>query len=400
MAVIQLVLILFIGFGFYESQRFNFEYAFYTRITKFTKYILGEENLKKNYSGDFKNITAINSNDKNKGNYRNYNNLNNNYNEKEKVQMDIFYSKEQQKIQTELNNNLENENASFINGMIFGSNYNFIENNYNYNYNFIENNHNVYNKGKYKYNPKENIIRRSKILTDPLYLNKLMNKEKQIKKHFLLIISLISSLSIVANLGLNKIVNQIFLPREKLISIKTIFDSHLSLFVVIYFITLFPFVHYSIKCIGLSFILILSLIITVVFSFFYEIFCLSSRELTDLNESLYNSIEIVNKKYNKTVTLCVYMVLISTVGLQYSVYFYLTKLTKTIYRCSFYGHCQVFIDLNFIISLFLENNIEKTYSYVCLFGIIALINSFFITSNEDSINITDIREIKFDDKKG
>ena len=39
---------------FYESQRFNFEYAYYTRITDFAIYILGEDKLKKKYSEDFR----------------------------------------------------------------------------------------------------------------------------------------------------------------------------------------------------------------------------------------------------------------------------------------------------------------------------------------------------------
>ena len=32
----------------------NFEYAYYTRITDFAVYILGEDKLKKKYSEDFK----------------------------------------------------------------------------------------------------------------------------------------------------------------------------------------------------------------------------------------------------------------------------------------------------------------------------------------------------------
>ena len=58
-----------------------------------------------------------------------------------------------------------------------------------------------------------------------------------------------------------------------------------------------------------------------------------------------------------------------------------------------------FIDLTLIISITLDHYIEKTYFYTCLFSIIGIINSYFITSNEDTLNITEIREIVFDDVK-
>ena len=43
--IITLLIIIF----FFESQRYNFEYCYYTKITEFTEYILGKEELKKNY---------------------------------------------------------------------------------------------------------------------------------------------------------------------------------------------------------------------------------------------------------------------------------------------------------------------------------------------------------------
>ena len=355
----QLALIIIFWYGFYESQRFNFEYAFYTRITKFTIYILGEDNLKKNYSTDFKSI------------------IDKNNNEKEKVQIDIYYSKHSKdkfKIQSELNNNEENENCEFLSSLLY------------------------HNKIVHTRNKKENQIKRSGILGNPFTIFHLMRKEKFIKKHFLLILSFICSLSIVTNLSMSKITSQGFMPREKLISQKTILNSHISNYSIIYIIILFPFIHYVIKCTGLGMILTISLIITFVSSFFFEIICLSSREITNLVENKYNSIDIIINKYMDALNAFIYLVSISNVGMQYSLYFFLTKLTKTIYRCTFYGLCHVFIDITFFISLYLEENIEKTYAYVCLFALISLITSIFITSNEDSLNIMDYREIKFDDK--
>ena len=98
-------------------------------------------------------------------------------------------------------------------------------------------------------------------------------------------------------------------------------------------------------------------------------------------------------------TAFIYLNCIANVGIQFSLYFFITKLTKTIYRCSFYCICNILIDITFIISVSLEDTIEKTYTYSFLFSIISLIISFFIIRNDDSLNITDLREIKFNDKR-
>ena len=355
--IVQLALILIFCFGFYESQRFNFEYAFYSRITNFAIYILGEDNLKQNYSGDFKS-------------------LNDNI-EKEKVQIDIYYSKNSKNkyiIQNELNNCEENENCTFLSSLLYS------------------------NKLIRKKNKKDNSIKRSAILGNPLNIYYLMRKEKIIKKHFLLILSFICSLSIVTNLSSTKITSQVFMPRDKLFTMKTILNTHISNYCLIYIFILFPSIHYFIKCLGLGIILRTSLIITIISSVIYELICLSSREVTNLVENKYNSIEIINSKYFNVLIPFAYLVFISNVGMQYSLYFFLTKLTKTIYRCTFFGICHIFIDATFLFGICIEENIEKVYAYICLFSLITLITSIFITSNEDSINITDFREIKFNDK--
>ena len=48
LCICQFILIIIFTIFFYESQRFNFEYAYYTRITEFAVYILGENKFGKN----------------------------------------------------------------------------------------------------------------------------------------------------------------------------------------------------------------------------------------------------------------------------------------------------------------------------------------------------------------
>ena len=357
--ILQFLLIIIYTIFFYESQRFNFEYAYYTRITDFAVYILGEDKLKKKYSEDFK--------------YNEKSNI-----DKEKVQINLYYSKDTRdkyKIKNELNNNEENESATFLSS-------------------FLESEED----SKISKKKKENIIKRNYILGNPFSILSLINKEKLIKSHMFLVLSFISSLSIVSNISLSKITSPAFITREKLITSETIIFSNITLYPILYFIILFPFIHAFIKCIGLGIILRISLGMTFFSSIIYELICLSSREMTDLTETKYNSMDIIYYKYIKALTAFIYLDSISNVGIQYSLYFFLTKLTKTIYRCSFFGICNIFIDLTFLISLALEEAIEKTYAYSFLFALISFIISIFIIPNDDSLNITDLREIKFNDK--
>ena len=359
LCILQFLLIIIYSIFFYESQRFNFEYAYYTRITDFAVYILGEDKLKRKYSEDFK--------------YNEKSNI-----DKEKVQINLYYSKDTRdkyKIKNELNNNEENESATFLSS-------------------FLESEED----SKISKKKKENIIKRNYILGNPFSILSLINKEKLIKSHMFLVLSFISSLSLVSNISLSKITSPAFITREKLITSETIIFSNITLYPILYFIILFPFIHAFIKCIGLGIILRLSLGMTFFSSIIYELICLSSREMTDLTETKYNSMDIIYYKYIKALTAFIYLDSISNVGIQYSLYFFLTKLTKTIYRCSFFGICNIFIDLTFLISLALEEAIEKTYAYSFLFALISFIISIFIIPNDDSLNITDLREIKFNDK--
>ena len=359
LCILQFLLIIIYSIFFYESQRFNFEYAYYTRITDFAVYILGEDKLKRKYSEDFK--------------YNEKSNI-----DKEKVQINLYYSKDTRdkyKIKNELNNNQENESATFLSS-------------------FLESEED----SKISKKKKENIIKRNYILGNPFSILSLINKEKLIKSHMFLVLSFISSLSLVSNISLSKITSPAFITREKLITSETIIFSNITLYPILYFIILFPFIHAFIKCIGLGIILRISLGMTFVSCIIYELICLSSREMTDLTETKYNSMDIIYYKYIKALTAFIYLDSISNVGIQYSLYFFLTKLTKTIYRCSFFGICNIFIDLTFLISLALEEAIEKTYAYSFLFALISFIISIFIIPNDDSLNITDLREIKFNDK--
>lgn len=372
LSCIQFVMVIILAFCFFESQRFNFEYSFYTEITEFTAYILGWENLRNNYrekvaDPSIEKVQKVNKENETSNAFT------------------IYYLESSPKVATEIKFKNENEKSNFFSSFIA----NKIKEN-------IEKVQTL--KQKKLQAKKESQINRQTILTHPLTINTLMKKEKQIKNHLLIIFSFISSISIVMNLALTKVTSSVFLPRNSLLT-KTVFQTWIFGYFILFYVILYPFIYFIVKFLGISVILFPSLIIILIFSGIFEIIGLLSREQNDLNKYTYGSFEITFRDYSTILITCNVFVLIAAVGLLYSMYFYLTKLTRTIYRCSFYGICQIFIDLTVIISITLDHYIEKTYFYTCLFSIIGIINSYFITSNEDTLNITEIREIIFDDVK-
>ena len=370
--ILQLIIIILIIIFFFESQRFNFEYCFYSRITEFTEYILGKEELKMNYrvkDEDLKNNVDMSATL-----------------EKENINFfGIYYSIDDYRIQTELNNEKINENTHYIDTIKYSKNY-FYKKLY-------------YNKLIQKPSSK-NIIERFNIFRNPFYLLKLMKKDKQIKKKAFVIFSFIISLSIVINLTLQRITSNYLIQREKLIN-QTVFGTYLFSYTIITIIILFPFVHYLIKCFGLYIILFPSLIIITVSTGLFEIICFLNPEADFTDISIYH--DGTNDKLvdsaNKYLLPFVYMISFCFISLDYVLYFFILKLTKTIYRCSLLGNCQIIYDLCYIISFGMEKYISGGYYYACIFSIISIVNSIFINSSEDSLNIGEMREIKFDESK-
>ena len=368
-SIIQFILFLIVLFLFYESQRFNFEYSYFHKITEFTEYYIGKENLRNFYSEKVNdNNNNINSHEKNSFKEGEYSN-----------NFTIYYLLNSPKIKTELEFERQNLNANIWNSK-------------------IKEKQRKINQIKFS-NEKENIIRRQAILNKPItIINQLMNKDKQIRNHSLIVYSFIISISIICEIIFGKITTKIFISRENLIN-KKLIQPNILIFFLFSFISLYPFIHYFVKYFGVNIILFPSLFIIIIFSGIYEIICLFPREQKNLNVYQFDSIDISYRDHEKGLINCIFLNLIGAICLRYCVYFYLTKLTKTIYRCSFYGKCQTIIDVTLIISFGVNQYIEKTFFYTSLFGIIGIINSYFITPNDDSLNISEVKEIIFDELK-
>ena len=371
-SIFQLIIIILIIIFFYESQRINFEYCFYSRITEFTEYILGKEELKSNYrvkDEDLKNNVDMSVTV-----------------EKENMNFfGIYYSIDDYRIQSELNNEKINENISFKDSILYSKYYLYKQ---------------LYINKKIEKPSSKNIIERYNIFNNPFYLLKLMKKDKQIKKKATVIFSFIISLSIVINLTLQRITSNFLIGREKIIN-KAIFGTYLFSYIILIIIILFPFVHYLVKCFGLYIILFPSLIIITISTGLFEIICFLNpegdfRDITKFHDG--NNDKLMESVGNYLLPF-VYIISFCFISLEYVLYFFILKLTKTIYRCSFLGNCQIIYDFCYIISFGLEKYISGGYYYACIFSIISTVNALFINSSEDSLNIGEMRDIKFDETK-
>lgn len=366
----ELIIIILIIIFFFESQRFNFEFCFYSRITEFAEYIIGKEELKTNYrvkDEDLKSNMDISTT-------------------LEKENTDffrIYYSLDDYRIQSELNNEKINEHTSYKDSFKYPRHI------------FYKN---LFLTKVIQKPTSKNLIERFILYKNPFYIYKLLKKDKLNKKKASVIFSFIVSLSIVINLSRQRITSNYLLQREKLIS-KTVFETYFFLYNAITYIILFPFIHYLVKCFGIYIILFPSLILITFSTAFFELVCFigSNGDISDLNQ--YHDGENDNIVYslNSYLLPLIVAISISFIGLEYVLYFFIIKLTKTIYRCTLLSNCQIIYDLCFVIGFGIEKYISGGYFYGSIFSIITIVNSLYINSSEDSLNIREMREIKLDE---
>ena len=367
-SIIIFIIGILITIFFFDSQRFNFEYCYYTKITEFVEYILGKEVLLKYYKVKDEEMK---------------NNIESILNEREnKNVFGILYSSDDYRVQSELNNEKVNQNTSILDAFKYTK------------FQFYSK---LYSNNIIKQYKSNNLIERFIIYKEPSYIFKFIFKERHIKRKLNIILAFIINLSLVINLPLQRITNNNLFQREKLIT-GNVFISYLFLCIILVLIILFPFVHYLTKCFGIYVILFPFLILIIIGTFIFELICLSIShdgiiDLTISNEL--NNDQLIEER-NKYLLPEVYIIVISLTCLDYIFYFVLIRLSKTIYRCSILAIGQIIYNLSFIIGIGIEKNIRGCYYYAGIFSLITLINSFFINYSEDSLNITDIREIKYD----
>ena len=138
--------------------------------------------------------------------------------------------------------------------------------------------------------------------------------------------------------------------------------------------------HYLTKCFGIYVVLFPFLVLINIGTWLFEIFCfvIPDKDIIDITKYDDSRNDKIIDNGNNYLLPQIFIISISLVCLDYVLYFYIIKLTKTIYRCSLLALAQIIYNLSFIIGFGLENFINGGYYFAGIFSGIAFINSFFI----------------------
>jgi hypothetical protein len=238
-------------------------------------------------------------------------------------------------------------------------------------------------------------VRRYEILRNPYLLFLLIIKNKQVKKNLLVIISLVAIIGFIFNLTICKFNLNLVHSRESfynnIIVNQAVFYLALNMALSLY---IFNFI---LKFFGFSIILLICFAVIFFFSLMFELFSLGSRNFEDMNVYTYNSMDIIFKQRGATLLTFLFIVTFFSTALYGVMFFYLTKLTKTLYRCTYYGMFRCILDFTVLFSIALSQYFEKNFFYVSVLSVIGFVNTYFIQEDFDFTLVADFREIELED---
>jgi hypothetical protein len=238
-------------------------------------------------------------------------------------------------------------------------------------------------------------ITRSELVKSPFLIFSLMRKNREIKNNILITTSLIANISLIFFLTINKINSELFFSR------KDMFNNYIintNIFIVFFIMTFsLYFFNFILKFFGYNLIFFVNFAVIFLCSLIFELINLTSNDPTDIDSYIYLSSKAnIDFKRGSLVALMMIIIFFS-IGLFMTMFFYLTKLTKTIYRCLFFGLCQEIISLMLFFSIPLAQYFEKSFVYVILISFIGFVNSYFIKNDGEFYTIIeDYRKIDLD----
>lgn len=238
-------------------------------------------------------------------------------------------------------------------------------------------------------------VRRYEILRNPFLLFILISKNKQVKKNLLIIVSLVAIIGFIFNLTVCKYNLNLVFSRENLYS-NIIVNQVVFYLIITMIVSLYVF-NFILKFFGFSIILFICFSIIFIFSLLFELFSLGPRNFEDMNVYTYNSVDIIFDRRGKTLLTFLFVITFFATGIYGVIFFYLTKLTKTLYRGTFFGVFRCILDFTFLISVALSQYFEKNFFYVSVLSIIGFVNAYFIKEDFDFSLVADFRQIELED---
>jgi hypothetical protein len=228
-----------------------------------------------------------------------------------------------------------------------------------------------------------------------LIMYKLMFMNKHIRRHFLVICSLILNIALIYYMVVLNFNKSFIISKQELY-------NTINIYVFIIAGILFVsqnFFYFLMKFFGYSINLFISFFMIFVFSILFEIQDHGVRDMTDYNIYSFDSQTIIFDQHKNYYFGLFCVIVFFSYGLNFTMFLYLTKYTKTIYRCCFYGICQIIVDFTMLFTLGINEYFDKTMYYTCIASVIGFVNAYFVNQDFDESIISDFRKLELENKR-
>lgn len=219
----------------------------------------------------------------------------------------------------------------------------------------------------------------------------LIFKDKNFYKNFNIIFSLIGAASLMYYITIGNFNSILNITRQKSYVPKLTFYVF-SLLSNIFFYSMIKFFGYRLN----FFIGFIGAFVTSILLVFSENY---SNSYEDLNKYYYNNFRVIVDKYETVLYWLLSIEYFFTHGIFFTLFLYLVKFSKTLYRCTFFGIVHLFIDCLFAIMVTLCNLCPYNMIYGIYISLLGIIITFFVhTDTEDNI-IVEYRKVDSKKKK-
>ena len=238
-------------------------------------------------------------------------------------------------------------------------------------------------------------IYRSDIVSNPLMIYSLMIKNKHIRKNIFIIYSLILNIALIYFLFMINL-NKSFVVSRK--NLSSAINYEIFILSGILFISQ-NFFLFLLKFFSHNIVLFICFFFIFILSILFEYSNQGIIENNNLNKYTFNS-ENINFDLNKNYYFLIFcFIAFFSYGLNVTMFMYLTKYTKTIYRCCFYGLCQIVIDNTMFFTSLVNEYFEKSMYFTAIAALVGFVNAFFVYQNFDESIINDYRKLDIDNKR-
>ena len=231
---------------------------------------------------------------------------------------------------------------------------------------------------------------RSNLIIKPFILLSIMKQNKYIRKHFLILACMLFNIAIVYNLTIINIFKSFVISHSDLYSI---FNYRILILCITFYLSQM-FFYFIVKFFGYQLILFICFSMTFIFTLIFQLQDIDIRVGEDMNKYYFNSIFIVFHDKRSTLFGLYNIILFFSYGLKFSVHMYLVKYTKTIYRCFFFGICEMIFSFFMVFSNGLDIYFEKNMFYISVASIYGFIITNFLNTEFDYSIVSDYRKLE------